>query len=179
MVGNRMTENRDKFVFYSQSLHDKPGLGKGEFVMDHTLYTELDNILHWRRILSNFHVCPFVYKNMTFNSIEHAFQAAKIAIADVERAKLFAIESKSKLARGNGFDARKARKMVLLSKEQQRWWNNTSADVLAEIAKAKYQQCALARLVLKETKDAELWHVQYRLPMVRFKHLEHIRTSLQ
>jgi hypothetical protein len=41
---------------------------------------------NWRKILSNFHLCPFQYKEYTYNSIEHAFQSQKIALVLFEKA---------------------------------------------------------------------------------------------
>lgn len=168
----------DIFIFYSRSLDDAPGCGTKEQVQNVDKYRELSKIVHWRRILSNFHVCQFKYNGYTYNTIEHAFQAAKIALVSPARALDFAVESNSDLARGNGFDARKARKLVSLDESQLILWNSMKAEVIADIASEKYKQCPLARLVLKETKDAQLWHLQYRQPMVRFKHLELIRQRL-
>lgn len=168
----------DKFIFYSQSLDVAPGHVKGEHVTSNEKYKELSKITHWRRVLSNFHVCSFTYNAHTYNTIEHAFQAAKIGLVSPVKAFQFAVESNSRLSLGNGFDARKARKLVELNPQQLFHWNAIKEEVMADIARQKYQQCPLAKMVLKETKDAQLWHLQHRQPIVRFKHLEVIRDSL-
>lgn len=51
--------------------------------------------------------------------------------------------------------------------------------MMAEIARAKYSQCADARRVLLATRNAQLWHIVPRSKPVRFHHLEAIRTSLR
>ena len=45
-----------------------------------------------RKILSNFHLYPFQYKEYTYNSIEHAFQSQKIALVSPEKTYLFTME---------------------------------------------------------------------------------------
>ncbi len=52
---------------------------------------------HWRKILSNFFVCEFVYDGLGYRTAEHVFQGRKIAIADPNKAFLFVLESKSAL----------------------------------------------------------------------------------
>ena len=47
-----------------------------------------------------------------------------------------------------------------------------------EAAIEKYKACEEARIVLKATKDAELWHIVSRSKPVRFEHLEIIRSEL-
>jgi hypothetical protein len=51
------------------------GKGKHEFVNDNSMYKELNKIDNWRKIRKNFYTEPFIYEDITYNSIEHAFQA--------------------------------------------------------------------------------------------------------
>ena len=167
----------DKFFFFSKSANAKPGKGANE-VGDPKNYKELAKIENWRKVLSNFHVCPFKYDGYTFNSIEHAFQYKKIALANKDKAFNFTMESKTDLGLGDGEDARKNRKVVKLKDAQIAEWDKMKMDVMAEIAKQKYEQCPDAMDVLIKTNNAQLWHIVGRgEPNVRFLHLEKIRAE--
>ena len=63
----------DRLYFYSKSADKKPGQGANEVVSGD--YTELAKIKDWRKVLSNFHYCPFVFEGKTYNTIEHVFQS--------------------------------------------------------------------------------------------------------
>lgn len=167
----------DRLQFFSNSIDESPGKGAGEYAEDPRAYAELESIPHWRRVLSNFHVHKFKYNGKTYMSIEHAFQAEKIALADPQKARLFALESGSELARGDGKAARKERKMVRLTKSQIQHWDRVSKHKMAHIALAKFLQCDIARRVLKSTGSAQLWHFS-RGNTVRFIHLESLRDNL-
>ena len=167
----------DKLFFYSGSVDAKPGTGVNEVVKDETRYAALASIPHWRRILSNFHVCPFKYNGKTYRTIEHAFQAAKIALANPSEAEKFTVESGDALGQGDGLAARSARKLVVLSKDQVQQWASMSRRVMEEVARAKYQQCPEAMSVLLATQDAELWHIVTRGRPDHFVHLEKIRAE--
>lgn len=169
----------DVLKFWSKSADKKPGKGAGESVKDPARYDGLAEIPDWRKVLSNFHVCPFRYNGRTYRTIEHAFQATKIGLQDPSAAERFTVESGTDLgARGDGLAARKERKMVMLSGGRLTAWNLFSGEVMSRIAQAKYDQCAEARRVLRATMDAQLWHVVPRSSPVRFTHLEHIRSGL-
>lgn len=168
----------DKLVFFSASASKPPGKGTGERVFIDGDYVELARVPHWRRVLSNFHECSFTYRGKRYGTIEHAFQARKIELADPAAAASFALDSGSELASGDGKAARKARKLVVLTAAQLREWDGMKDSVMAEIAVAKYRACEEARRVLKLTGQAQLWHAAPRMAAVRFKHLERIRAGL-
>ncbi len=173
----------DRFLFFSGSKDTKPGeVVSGRKEQEHAEniddYKELNHIKDWRKILSNFHVSPFIYKDVTYNSIEHGFQAQKIALVDKEKAKLFTLESNSELAKGDGFMAQKQRKMVILTNDLLEKWGQMNSQIMEELAIAKYNQCKEAAHVLKLTKNAELWHIVTRKGITRFSHLERIRNTL-
>lgn len=169
----------DKLYFYSKSKNVFAGKGANEYVSVDSEYEELSKITDWRKILSNFHLCPFKYNNSTYNTIEHVFQSEKIALVDKEKAFMFTIESNSKLGLGDGADAQKNRKMVKLSLETLQEWNEIKMDVMKSAAIAKYSQCENAKKVLLLTNKAQLWHIVSRSKPVRFIHLEEIRKSMQ
>lgn len=167
----------DKFFFFSNSRDAPPGRGANE-VGDPRNYRVLRNMPHWRRVLSNFHVHPFVFDGWTYNTIEHAFQAAKIALANPDKAYEFTLNSGSALGRGDGFAARKARKIVVLGAEHLREWSGMSKRVMERAAIAKYAASDEAKAVLAATGEAELWHIVARAKPERFVHLERIRAQL-
>lgn len=170
-----------KLQFFSGSKHMPAGEGSGECNELGTTFKRLNRHEHWRRVLSNFHVFPFEWANSgekyRFNSIEHAFQYGKIALVDKDAAYSFTLDSGSELGLGSGLDARNARKMVLLNKEQIKEWGLISRSVMESASRAKYEQCKLARKILKSTKNAELWHHVTRSKPERFVHLEVIRSE--
>lgn len=169
----------DKFFFYSKSRDALPGKGSNEIVQDSSKYLDLAKIKDWRRVLSNFHHYPFRYEGQTYNTIEHVFQAKKIAIADAGKANKFTVESGDDIGLGDGEIARKNRKLVKLNNDQLKEWNSIKDVVMRSAALAKYHECIEARRVLLETKDAQLWHIVPRSQPVRFDHLEEIRAMYQ
>ena len=107
--------SKDKLYFYSKSRDAVPGCGVNEYVESISKYDELKKIPHWRRILSNFYETPFLYSGKMWKTVEHAFQAQKIALVNPELAETFTIDSGELLGMGSGLDARKARKIAILS----------------------------------------------------------------
>lgn len=168
----------DKLFFYSKSRDVDPGKGANEYVKNTEEYIELDYISNWRRILSNFHVAPFKYNGLTFNSIEHVFQAEKIALADPEKAFWFSLESGHEIGQGDGSIAQKNRKLVKLTPQQLEIWNKIKYKIMENAAMEKYSQCEFARKVLKLTNNAQLWHIVSRKQPERFIHLERIRENI-
>lgn len=170
----------DVLAFYSKSRDALPGKGAHERIACPARYEELSRTPHWRRILSNFHVAPFVFQDdgRTYNSIEHAFQASKIMLADPERAALFSLDSGHEIGLGDGAVAQRNRKLVTLGPAVLDAWARISGEVMARAAACKYAQCPEARAVLGATLDAELWHIVSRKEPTRFLHLEAIRGGL-
>lgn len=170
----------DTLYFYSQSADKAPGKGANESVANPAAYRKLAQRPGWRRVLSNFHVCPFLFEGAHYRTVEHAFQAAKIRLADPQAARAFTVESGTELGvRGDGLDARKQRKMVRLDPRQLAAWNAMSARVMARAQAAKFAQCEGAREVLLDTQQAQLWHVMPRAKPVRFADLERVRDRLR
>jgi predicted NAD-dependent protein-ADP-ribosyltransferase YbiA (DUF1768 family) len=169
---------KDKLFFYSKSKDVAVGKGVNEFVSNSGLYEELTKIKDFRKMLSNFHLCPFKYEGKTYNTIEHVFQAKKIEIVDKEKALWFTIESGNDIGIGDGEIARKNRKLCKLNDEQLKLWGTMKDDVMHKAAMAKYKVCKEARHVLKMTNRAQLWHIVSRGKPIRFEHLERIRNDL-
>jgi predicted NAD-dependent protein-ADP-ribosyltransferase YbiA (DUF1768 family) len=180
MVSKQIMDStsNDKLYFYSKSADKAPGKGANEFVQDASLYTQLNNIKDWRKVLSNFHMCPFKYDGHTYNTIEHVFQGKKIELADKEKGLLFTLESGHEIGKGDGEIARKHRKLIKLSPELLQKWGQMRDKVMHDASVAKYKACPEAQAVLKATNSAQLWHVVPRSKPVRFEHLEEIRNEM-
>jgi ribA/ribD-fused uncharacterized protein len=174
-----MTRVGDRLYFFSGSADLPPGQGVHERVADAAGYSVLADVRHWRRMLSNFWPADFVLGDRTYRTVEHAFQAAKIATVDPAVAERFALESGSELARGDGAAARKHRKVALLDEEQLRRWDGSKHAVMRDAMRAKFGQHAPLRAVLLATRPAELWHGTGRgQPPTRIHDLETIRDGL-
>ena len=94
-------------MFYSKSSDKKPGFGAHEELVSGETYPELQKIKDWRKVLSNFHFSPFVYKNLTFNSIEHVYHYEKIKLANEKEAFRFTVDSGDPIGKGDGLTAKK------------------------------------------------------------------------
>jgi predicted NAD-dependent protein-ADP-ribosyltransferase YbiA (DUF1768 family) len=169
--------SNDKLYFYTKSKHVAPGKGANEHVEDASVYAKLAEIPDWRKILSNFHVCPFTYQGKRYNSIEHVFQAVKIGLADPVTAHRFTIDSNDPIGLGDGNIAQKHRKLVKLDLKQLAQWHHMKENVMRDAAIAKYKSCPEARQVLLATRNAQLWHIVMRSKPVRFTHLEELRKN--
>lgn len=167
----------DKLFFYSKSRDVAPGKGVNEIVCDENVYSELCDVKNWRQVLSNFHTSPFKYEGYTYNTIEHVFQAKKIEISNKDLAFNFTLESGHPIGLGDGEVARKNRKLVKLTKSELQLWCTMKDNVMYTAAVEKYKASEEAMMVLKATKNAQLWHIVPRSSPVRFEHLEHIRAT--
>ena len=166
-----------KFFYYSKSRDVAPGKGVNEIVENAKDFDDLKNIKDWRKILSNFYVEKFKYNGLTYNSVEHAFQAVKISLVDKDKAFWFTIESGNEIGLGFGDVAQKNRKLIKLNKNQLEEWGKIKYNVLINITKERVKQSEHYQRVLRETKNAELWHIRVRKSAIRNKYLEDIRSE--
>jgi predicted NAD-dependent protein-ADP-ribosyltransferase YbiA (DUF1768 family) len=166
----------DKLCYYSKSKDAPVGKGTHEFVSDPSLYSDLNNIEHWRRILSNFYTEPFYFENKLYNSVEHVFQSYKIGLVNPEKADYFILTSNHPIGLGDGSVAQKNRKLVILSKEQLHHWDTIKNDLMRNITIQRILQSEIYRNVLLLTRNAELWHVINRKGIVRNQYLEELRN---
>ncbi len=168
----------DKLFYYSKSKDLLPGEGVNEYVSDPEPYKKLSKINDWRKVLSNFYLSPFVYDGHTWNSVEHAFQSRKIEIVDPEKAFWFTKDSGHRIGQGNGEEARKNRKLIILSDEELKKWFEMRSKIMEDILYAKFSQVPIAAKVLIATDDAELWHSPGRAKPERQIELENTRDRL-
>jgi ribA/ribD-fused uncharacterized protein len=175
-----VTTIEDRLYFFSGSADLPPGRGVHERVADTVGYAALADVPHWRRMLSNFWPAEFTLGECTYRTVEHAFQAAKIALVDPVLAERFALESDTELARGDGAAARKQRKLVLLNDAQLRRWDECKNGVMSDAMRAKFSRHEPLRAVLLATRSAQLWHGTGRgQPPARIHALETIRAALR
>ena len=166
----------DKLYFWSNSKDALPGRGTNESVAEPAEYATLASIPGWRKVLSNFSdACHVEHEGLTYRTVEHAFQAAKIRLVSRADAYQFAIESGTPLSRGDGLAARQKRKMRRLDRAQLAEWHTIQPRLLKKLWGYKAVHCHLYRTVLKATNGAQLWHIQSRQPAVRWKDLEDLR----
>jgi hypothetical protein len=166
----------DRLCFYSGSKQVPPGAGVGERVT-----SEYDLPFDFRERLSNFYMGygAFEWSNEMYASIEHAFQATKFRVTGYPN-----VAAKFAVGGEWGADsalARKNRKAVVLSPELLVKWNGVAPMMMQAIASAFYYEKPAAFHLLKQTKDAELWHIvprKKREEWIRFSHLENIREHL-
>jgi len=170
---------KDQLFFFSKSADKIAGKGTNEKVEDFGKYKELNDIKDWRKILSNFYVAPFVYKNKRWNSVEHAFQSAKIELVDEKKAELFSLDSKHPIGSGDGLIARKNRKLVMLNEDKLREWDMIKSDIMEDILLAKFSQVDLAKKVLLATNNAILLHGTRGMSPQRQRELEKVREKLR
>jgi ribA/ribD-fused uncharacterized protein len=170
--------DKDKLYFYSKSADKLAGKGTNECVTSISKYNGLNKIRDWRKILSNFYVAPFVYDGRAYNTVEHAFQGAKISLVSNEQGYKFCLDSEDPIGKGDGLVARKNRKLVLLSDEKLEMWNGMKHEILKCILFAKFSQVEIARKVLLETKDAILLHSIRALPERQYE-LEEVREMIR
>ena len=167
----------DRLFFFSGSKDLPPGEGANEALEDPARYLGLGQVARWRQVLSNFWVAPFTLDGRTYRTVEHAFQAAKIALADPAKALEFTVESGTPLGLGDGLAARQARKCVVLGAPQVAQWRGQSDAAMQRAMQAKFTQHAALGRVLQLTLGAELWHGAGRTRPVRMHMLEAVRAS--
>ena len=171
------------FVFYSKSADKAPGKGTNEFLFENDSFDELKKNKNWRKQLSNFYESNFIHDGHTFRTAEHAFHYNKFKLFDKNIAFEFTLESNSELSKGNGNDARKGRKKMVLSEIQLHEWFKIRDTIMYEILQDKFTQSDDLRDMLLYTKNAELWHFIGRghkkgENLERWNHLETIRFNM-
>lgn len=179
--------SKTTFMFFSKSKHAKAGEGASEYITDEdkNKYEKLNDIINWRRKLSNFYikkergkVVPlFTLDGFKWASVEHYFQASKFKGTDYF--KEFTIDSGSKLSVSTGEQAKKAGRKKRLSENEIKKWNATKSEVMKKALKAKYTQNDDLKEILLLTGDAILTHRPPRSKLVVEKELMEVREQLR
>jgi len=169
----------DVFQFYSGSADAKPGKGLGDSVADSATYTELAAIPGWRKMLSNFAETEFRWKGLTWATVEHAAQAAKVETSNPELFRSFAKESGSDVSKASAADAQRVGVAMKLSKQEKDAWAQQKPVVMKELWTAKFSQHEPAKRVLLLTGNAQLFHKPAKVPGERWEGLEEVRQELR
>ena len=182
---------RSIFVFNSKSADKPPGTSKptGEYLKPLDEFTELSKIPNWRKVLSNFHYDPFVWKNRKWTCIEEAYQASKFGEENIDSfQKVFKLKLDNVLKNGCNIEieagkvAQSLRKWKILTNDEMNNWIKKSRKTMTYISISKSKYSKIFRNVLILTKDAKLVHnvIQRGKPSTKdhFIHLEIIRTNL-
>lgn len=167
----------DKLFFFSGSAAKPPGMGVNESG-NPADYKELAAIPDWRKKLSNFWVAPINVDGKNWNTVEHYFQATKLAIANPEAANELSLDSGSELSKGDGDLARSSRKLIELNPQQLKNWDGMKSKVLEKGLAAKFSQHPELGQLLLATKNAQLWHGTPRSPKTQQVELERVRDTL-
>jgi predicted NAD-dependent protein-ADP-ribosyltransferase YbiA (DUF1768 family) len=171
--------NKDSIFYFSGSADKPAGMGANERTNNPSKYKDLNNIKNWRKVLSNFHPGQFQWNGKTYNSAEHAFQGAKISIADKTKGNWFCIESGHEIGQSSALIARTNRKLIVLTLDQLNTWENIKSKIMEEILLAKFTQVEIAMRVLLLTQDAELYHGTRGTPVLRQFELENVRAIIR
>jgi predicted NAD-dependent protein-ADP-ribosyltransferase YbiA (DUF1768 family)/DNA-directed RNA polymerase subunit M/transcription elongation factor TFIIS len=180
-VFNYKTATDDVLFYYSKSADKQAGAGTNEkLIGSKDKYKELNSIQDWRKILSNFYHADFKYKDLTYHTAEHAFQGAKISLANPIKGIWFSVNSGHKIGSStDGEIARKNRKLIELTPQQLKQWNEIKSQTLTDILYAKFSQNELPKKVLLATKDAILTHGTRGTKITRQFELEKVREILK
>jgi len=170
-----------RFFFHSNSKDEAPGRGCQEVIEQCNVhkFDELAKIKHWRRQMSNFAISPFIFNGLEWNTVEHAFQAAKFINTDKQLYFSFSLNSGSEFSKQSGNEARKRRKSIVLNKDELAKWDEVKNSIMKELWLARFTQDEQSKNVLLLTQDAELWHGMPRsAAMSRLTALEEVREML-
>lgn len=187
-IPNRIKGRYDEttvLAFYSKSSdHPFPGSGASEKMKEgrQQEFKPLDEILQWRKKLSNFWIAPFTLDGHMWNSVEHYYQASKFKLENPDFYIQFSLDSDTPLSKdplmskqAGGKDA----KHKYRSKNIQMDKNFFATRHLEEMFRAQYAkftQHDYLRELLLATKDATLLHIVGRgKPNIIFDGLMYIR----
>ena len=166
----------DILQFYAYSADKNAGEGTGDVVKDKLIYTELNKIPNWRRMFSSkWSGNPFKYKDLTYLTYDHAYQAAKYNLNGYKDiAYSFAIESNSDISKNVDASGR----LVKFNKEQCEKWDSQRSQIKDELYKAKFTIMSWPGRALILTKDAILINAGPRIKKLECTRLMKIRKEI-
>lgn len=168
---------RTSFTFFHGSKDALPGTGVRE-CGEAARFKELSEVPGWRRVLSNFHEEPIRFEGLTYQTVEHAFQARRVRLSNPAKAREFALESGLPLSVAGGMAARREGRKTKLKKTQNADWETMSKVVMEQLWELKFGQPGQCQEVLLRTGDAELWHEMPKTPRERWNKLEELRSKI-
>jgi predicted NAD-dependent protein-ADP-ribosyltransferase YbiA (DUF1768 family) len=180
-------DDRVVLSFYSKS-NDKPfpGKGAGECMpeeLSHS-YKKLAAIDQWRKMLSNFWEESFVLDELSWLSVEHAYQASKFKKSNPEFYREFSLDSDSDLSKNTalaktagGKTGGKLRPKTIVMDSD--FFESRSQIEMYEAQKAKFTQNEYLKNMLLCTNNAKLVHFRRGQEPEVFNTLMVIREELQ
>lgn len=159
------------FQFYDKSsLKPFPGKGNGEKINEEKtkLFTELNKIKNWRKMLSDKYVNKFTYDKHEWLTVEHCIQAIKFKQDnDLEKYEEFSLNSDSDLSKD----------VELISKKQKNK-DALDSEVYESILTTKFSQSDELKNTLLKTHDALLMNYIKGKPPVKNISLMNVRKKL-
>lgn len=184
---NYYEQSLNELQFYFSSADKKPTKGTGEkYVADFQGREFLSNFKDWRKVLSNFYVTenplPFTVNDAGdvyhFKTVEHIYQSMKYFVNGYTSIGMkFTLESGDSIGQGVGLDARKGRKLIVLSEKELNKWFSKSKNVMTRALEIKFSTDRISKLVLDNTFPCQLFHTIPRSPREHWVNLEIIRNK--
>lgn len=175
----------DRLVFSSQRLEAALGVPFGERVSDFSKYEELDRHPDWRFALGMYWMATdpkdrIEWKGKTYQSLSHAYQAAKFEKTVPNEAFKFCVESGSEIATlATGWEAQQAANRPHLTQKQFETWREVESSILDRLSENKFSPEKTPGKILLATGDAELWICGGRWQPKRFRRLEKLRSRIR
>lgn len=175
-----------KFMYFSKSADAAPGQGAHEELNPNDDFTELALVNNWRKKLSNFYIAPFELDGLTWNTVEHFYQASKFRENNRQFYQKFAMGSGSSFcldparAKNAGGKSGKFRGVLLRPANviiDADFFNGRNVECLRRALQAKFEQHPNLRQILILTAPAQLWHKTRGTPLSRMHSLEIVRTN--
>lgn len=172
-----------KLFYYSKSADKFPGKGINEHGCEKCL--DLARVYDWRKLLSNFHISPFVIDGKTYNSVEHYYHSMKYRKTSPKFADSFTLESKSKIcedpllakkAGGKSGGGIRPDSCVL---DPQFFGGKVQKYAFLRGMFAKFTQNIELGKILLMTREAELHHGTRGVPPQRIYELECVRAVIR
>ena len=179
------------FQFYSKSANKSPGKGTGELIKPKYIekYKKLAGIDDWRKKLSNTYVSPFTLDDLTWNSVEHFYQASKYKENNPDFYYLFSVNSESEIsknpeiAKGAGEKSGKYKGKQYREKsvtmDEDFFTSGRNAVEMERALFSKFSKNEDLKNLLLQTKDAKLQQFMRGHPPVVLYDLMNVRRKLR
>lgn len=175
------------FQFYDKSADAKPGKGSGEIIDNKELkqFSQLANIKHWRRMLSNYYPSEFIFDGKQWFSVSHYIEGSKYKKNHPEIYNLFSLNSESEISNNISAVKMLEKKRILNGKEiipkdvkPDEEYSERIMDEMDDVLMAKFTQNEQLKDVLKFTKDAKLMLYNRKKPPITQYKLMEIRKKI-
>jgi len=191
---DKMYDPEIQFYFYSGSKNAPPGKGAREIIPSEFVKEYKDSLSEFpdfRKMLSNFAEAPFKLDGLTWNSVEHYYQASKFKINNPDFYRTFALESGSELSKDpvmaksyggktGKYKGKKIREKSVVVDEDFFGPEQRGNKEMYDAQLAKFTQNENMRNMLLATKNAQLMHTVSRSSIsIPFDNLVYFRTLMK